>query len=97
MVRVLRIFMAAVILLAAAGEARAETQMEIYQETNAIIFVIDGQAAMILDKEGLHVREGVSLGGSIQEGNSQSFDDRLAKIGEEQNRLRAGKGAGHAE
>lgn len=95
--KVLHVFMAAVMLLAVAGEAWAETQMEIYQETNTIIFVIDGQAAMILDKEGLHVREGVSLGGSIQDAGSQSFDDRLAKIGEEQNRLRAGKEGRHAE
>lgn len=81
-----RIVLSVAALVVVSGEVKADTQMEVYQETNSIVFVIDGQPAMILDKEGLHVREGVSVGGSLQDNGREDFDAHLARVGEAQNR-----------
>lgn len=84
------------VLLVGSSQAQAKTQMEIYQEASAILFVVDDQPMAILDKEGFHVREGIDYGAALSHEAPRAFDERLKVIGEIQAR-EANKENAHEE
>lgn len=80
------LFAVTAVLLVVSFQAQAKTQMEIYQEASAILFVVDDKPMAILDKEGFHVRDGIDYGAALSHEAPSAFDERLKAIGEIQAR-----------
>lgn len=83
-------FIAAALLLvslqaASAAESTAEKpsgqRVEIRpdQAAGAVRIIIDGEEAVIIDKEGLHVRRNIEYGGSISDYGEKGFIEQTLK------------------
>lgn len=60
--------------------AQDGTQVITDQEHSRVIIVIDGEPAVMIDKEGLHVVENISYGGRIADLGSDSIQESIKEI-----------------
>ena len=67
---------------AEADKEPQETRIEISDKEKRIEFYVDGTLSAVLDKDGLHVREGVNYGAALTDTGGAAFDEAFKpKVG----------------